>query len=232
MTPSPRHSWRSVRDEIHGWILSARYKPGDKLPRDEDIAAELGCARSTVVRAMQELTETGLVERKRRGGSQVSQSRPTRAMIEIPVHKVEIESLGKSYSTRLLSREETPAPPTVQARFRAQTALSCLHMRAIHFADGAPFVHEDRWVSLETAPDIAKVDLTEISANEWLVTNLPYDEVDVAFSAISADTALAAALECELQTPLFRLERVTWSQGAPITAVQSTFHPGYILRPQ
>ena len=41
-----RLSWTDVRDEIRTRILSRTYAPGDKLPRDEDIAAELGCART------------------------------------------------------------------------------------------------------------------------------------------------------------------------------------------
>ena len=45
MNEQTRLSWTDVRDEIRARILSRTYAPGDKLPRDEDIAIELGCAR-------------------------------------------------------------------------------------------------------------------------------------------------------------------------------------------
>ena len=38
MTASGRLSWKDVRDEIHSAILAGRYGPGDRLPRDADIA--------------------------------------------------------------------------------------------------------------------------------------------------------------------------------------------------
>ena len=68
MMKTNRLSWKDVRDEIHEAILSGRYGPGDRLPRDADIADGLNCARSTVQRAMQDLFNNGLVERRRKGG--------------------------------------------------------------------------------------------------------------------------------------------------------------------
>lgn len=70
--------------------MSRRYKPGDKLPRDEDIAEELGCARSTVQRAMQDLNDAGIVERKRKSGTQVRPDPVTRATLDIPITRVEV----------------------------------------------------------------------------------------------------------------------------------------------
>ena len=69
-----RLSWKNVRDEIHEAILSGRYGPGDRLPRDADIAEDLNCARSTVQRAMQDLSDSGLVERRRKGGTKCARS--------------------------------------------------------------------------------------------------------------------------------------------------------------
>ena len=68
MTLDTRLSWTDVRDQVRARILNRTYAPGDRLPRDEDIAQELGCARTTVHRAMQDLALSGLVERKRKGG--------------------------------------------------------------------------------------------------------------------------------------------------------------------
>ena len=46
MMKTNRLSWKDVRDEIHEAILSGRYGPGDRLPRDSDIADDMNCARS------------------------------------------------------------------------------------------------------------------------------------------------------------------------------------------
>ena len=74
-----------MRDKIQAKILDSTYGPGDKLPKDDDIAIELGCARTTVQRAMRDLSDSGLVERRRKGGTHVRADPVTRATLDIPI---------------------------------------------------------------------------------------------------------------------------------------------------
>ena len=104
MTGQKRLSWTDVRDEIRARIQNRTYVAGDKLPRDEDIALELGCARTTVHRAMQDLSQIGLVERKRKGGTQVRTDPVTRATFDIPITRCEVEQRGSKYGYQLISR--------------------------------------------------------------------------------------------------------------------------------
>ena len=80
-----------MRNEIRMRILNRTFAPGDKLPRDEDIAVELGCARATVHRAMQDLAQIGLVERKRKGGTYGGSDPVTRATFNIPITRREVQ---------------------------------------------------------------------------------------------------------------------------------------------
>lgn len=50
-----------IADDIARQIKAGRYGHGDRLPSRADLAAEYGAAEMTVRRAMQELTERGLV---------------------------------------------------------------------------------------------------------------------------------------------------------------------------
>jgi len=51
-----------VADAIAGKISKGELKPGDKLPAEDDTAAEYGVAYSTARRAMKELRDRGLIE--------------------------------------------------------------------------------------------------------------------------------------------------------------------------
>ena len=51
-----------VADSIAGKISTGTLKPGDKLPSEDDTAAEYGVAYSTARRAMRELRDRGLIE--------------------------------------------------------------------------------------------------------------------------------------------------------------------------
>lgn len=190
-----RLSWREVRDRLHGRILNGTWTPGDKLPRDADLAQDLGCARSTVQRAMQDLSDAGLVDRRRRGGTTVHKAPVTRATLDIPVARDEVEARGASYGYQLLSRSiETPPPPVI-AGFELRAPEPMLHVKALHLADNRAFLYEDRWISLSTVPEIADVDLSRDNANEWLLQNRPYSRCDLRFYAENADTETARVMD-------------------------------------
>lgn len=229
MNEETRLSWTDVRDEVRARILNRTYAPGDRLPRDEDIASELGCARTTVHRAMQDLTLAGLVERKRKGGTHVRTDPVTRATFDIPITRREVEQRGSKYNYQLISRNFEASPISIMARFGLQTVADMLHVKALHLADNRPYILEDRWIDTRSTPEILEVDLTRESANEWLVRNKPYSRVDVRFSAINADGENADYLDAPTGSALFVIERTTWIGPSPITTVQSVAAPGYQL---
>ena len=229
MTAPGRLSWTDVRDRIRARILNRTYAPGDRLPRDEDLALELGCARATVHRAMQELSQSGLIDRKRKGGTHVRAHPVTRATFDIPITRREVEQRGSRYAYQLVSRQLEVPPPPVMARFGIHQSGPMLHVKAVHLADNRPYIYEDRWIDTGSAPEILNIDLTTQSANEWLVLNKPYSRVDVRFHAIKAAGEIARQLAVATGEALLIIERTTWIGDQPITTVQSATAPGYQL---
>jgi GntR family histidine utilization transcriptional repressor len=232
MRADNRLSWKEIRDAIHDAILSGDYAPGDRLPRDADIAEELNCARSTVQRAMQDLSDSGLVERRRKGGTRVRPDPVTRATLDIPITRLEVESKGGRYGYQLIRNKAHEAPRPVLAACEVSGPRRMQSVEALHLSDGRPFIFEDRWICLETVPEIATLDLTTQSANEWLVLNKPYSRCDMRFYAISADARVADLLEVTPGSALLVIERTTWIGEAPITTVKSITTPGYQLLTQ
>lgn len=224
-----RTSWQNVRDRVHGLILDGTYRPGDKLPRDEDLAAELGCARTTLHRAMRALADTGIIERRRKGGTTVRTDPVTRATLDIPVTRLEVEARGFTYGYHLLERTEAVPPAPIAAALKMLKPHRMLRVQALHLADGRTYVLEDRWVSLQTVPEIAQVDLSTQSANEWLVRNRPVSHYDIRISAHSCDVKEAQLIGAQEGQAVLVVERMTWTNDAPITHVRATNSPGFHL---
>ncbi|MEX0344746.1 MAG: GntR family transcriptional regulator [Rhizobiaceae bacterium] len=232
MTVVPRHSWRSVRDIIHGRIMDSTFGPGDKLPRDEDLADEFGCARATVQRAMRDLAESGVVERRRKGGTHVRPDPVTRATLDIPITRREVEQRGSTYGYQLIQLEEAEIPYRVAANFELPLPRTMLRVEAVHLADRRPYIYEDRWICTDTVPDIRNIDLSVHSANEWLVRNKPYNRCDLRFYAERAGEYYGRLFGADANEALFVMERTTWQNGAPITSVKAVTGPGYQLLTQ
>ena len=70
LPPSPR-KYRQILEQLQGEILRGDYRTGDKLPSEADLIKRFGASRITVGRAVNELRNLGLVERRAGSGTYV-----------------------------------------------------------------------------------------------------------------------------------------------------------------
>lgn len=194
-----------------------------------DLAAEFDCARATVNRALRDLADAGILERRRRAGTRVATAPTERARLAIPLVHRDIESRGGRYGYSLVSRERAPAPAAVSARLALAAGTELVHVRALHLADGRPHVFEDRWIDPATVPGILAADLGRVSANEWLVQNVPFSDGDMRITAAAADREVARYLEVEPGAALLLVERSTWRDGRAITFARQFHAPGHAI---
>jgi len=60
--------WTSIRDTLETDLARKRYRPGDKLPTEDALAARFGVNRHTVRRAVAALADAGLLTTRRGAG--------------------------------------------------------------------------------------------------------------------------------------------------------------------
>jgi GntR family histidine utilization transcriptional repressor len=220
-------SYREVKTEILRRITEGDWAPGTLLPGEVELAEVFGVARATVNRAMRELTDEGLLERRRKAGTRVRPSPLRSARFEIPLVREEIEATGARYRYALLGREVVSAPDWLRARMGLGGAARVLHLSCLHAADGAPYQFEDRWINLDALPRAKDADFSADGPNEWLVKAVPFSEVEISFLATAADTRTADYLSMSPGEPVFTVERTTWWEGQAITHVRLYFARGH-----
>lgn len=220
-----------MQAEVLHRLQSRRWKPGELLPNEADLAAEFGCARSTVNRALQAVADDGLLERRRRGGTRVVVHPERKATFNIPVIRLQIEQRDLVYGYRLLARRRDRPPAEVRRRMATASTTRLLHVLARHDADGCAWVIENRWIDTGVVPAAADVDFKLCSANEWLVENVPFSSGDLQLSAVPASDAEATVIGCDPGEALFATERLTRdAHGAAITWARLVYAPGYRMR--
>ena len=82
--------YRDIKREMFRRIRAREWPPGARLPGEVDLAAEFGCARATVNRAMRELATDGIIERRRKAGSRVRLVPSRQVTFEIPLVRAEL----------------------------------------------------------------------------------------------------------------------------------------------
>ncbi|MCZ4281409.1 GntR family transcriptional regulator [Kiloniella laminariae] len=227
MTLSEINSWQTIKAEVMRRIVERVWLPGDQIPNEVDLAEEFGCARATVNRALREVAEAGLVERRRKAGTRVALNPTRKATLEIPITRLEVEQRGWRWRHVILEREETLPPAVVTTRLGLSDKIPMLHVRTLHYADNSPFLYEDRWVNISAIEAIRSVNFQSIDANEWLVQNAPFTRGDITFSAANATELEAELLEAKKGAAIFVIDRTTWNGDIPVTLVRLAYAPGY-----
>ncbi|WP_417271787.1 GntR family transcriptional regulator [Celeribacter halophilus] len=222
-------SWQSIRDTMMARIRAQDYAPGELIPNEVDLAAEFGCARATVNRALRDLATSGFLDRRRKAGTRVREAPRRKATLAIPLIRDDVIASGARYEYRLLERKRDTPPPLVREHLKLSGSERLLRVQSLHLADDVPHMFEDRWIVLDTVPDIEDVDLTETSANEWLVRQAPYTHGTMEFFAETAG-ARGQHLVCAPDDPVMTMIRVTWLEAAPITLVQQSYSPSHRMR--
>jgi GntR family transcriptional regulator len=109
--------YRQARQALVDRIAAGDWAPGDKLPSEPALAAELGMHRLTVRRAVEELSREGVLYARQGAGTFVSR-RPAPVAVTIPLSREEfyenlraqLEAHGQRFRDVLLSTELADDP--------------------------------------------------------------------------------------------------------------------------
>lgn len=214
-----------IRRAIRDLILNGIWQPGTSVPPEHALMEQLGASRMTVHRALVQLAREGLITRRRRSGTIVASPPTSHAMLDILSIPEEVEKLGQRYDYEVLSREDGRPSAELAVRFGLKRGEKIAHLVALHRADGKPHVLEERVIHLMTVPAAADADFSTIPPGDWLLRNSLWSQAEHAISAVPAEPDDAYCLGIEAGEPCLLIERRTWNQGAPVTAVR-LLYPG------
>lgn len=207
---------RRIRDEIAAAIRSGEWRPGDRVPTEQELAARYGCARATVSKALSELAAAGLVERRRKAGTFVAHPPVHSAVMTVPDLAELIATRGEAYRWELTASgadqvDDALCPPPA------------LRVEGMHFAAGEPFALETRFIALGEVPDAATADFTAEAPGTWLLGHIPWTEARHVIRAVTPTRGEAAQLGVETRAACLELDRTTWRAGRVVTHVRQLF---------
>lgn len=222
-------TWQSLYAEVSSRISDGLWRPGDLIPGEVELAAEFGCARATVNRALRQLAEEGFLDRRRKAGTRVALHPVRKAMLDISITRLEVEQRGGRYDHEVLTRAQKRPPKYIQ-KILGEPKSTALYLTTLHRSDGKPFMYETRWINTDIVPQILDADLTGISANEWLVENVLFTTGEITFSAANATETEAEILQIEKGKAIFVANRTTWNGPQAITAVRLAYVSTFEMR--
>ena len=226
---SARGSYRHVKQHVLGQVRSGVWRPGELIPKEQELADAFGCARMTVHRALRELAEEGVVERRRRSGTRVALQTERRVLIDIPRVEQEVAATGATYRYVRLGRRIVRPNAMAAARLALENDRKALRIECLHYANDVPFQLEERWINLDVVPEAAEEPFHERSPNAWLLERRPWSEVEHVVSAVNATVQAARRLVVSAGDALLVVDRRTWD-GEQVITFARMLHPGRFYR--
>lgn len=133
--------YREIERYLRGLVDEA--KPGDPLPSEAELCERFSVSRMTVRQALQELTNDGLVDRRRGQGTFVSQRPVHRRPGVFLSFSEEMARRGAMATSRLLDASVTHARPVESVDLSLGDAADVVRVVRVRLADGTPVALED-----------------------------------------------------------------------------------------
>jgi len=211
--------YRQIKNAIVEKISSGEWEPGEKIPSENQLAADLGASRMTINRPLRELTTEGLLLRVPGLGTFVAEPPRHASLLELKPIAEEIVAQGKKHHAQVLSLAQIKTKQALAERMGVRAGDALFHIVLVHYQDDVPIQLETRHVNPDLVPDFMGVDFTRITPSEYLIGQIRPDELEHIVQAIMPDKYIGERLSIPMTEPCLRLKRRTWKDNTVVTAV-------------
>ncbi|KAB7754134.1 GntR family transcriptional regulator [Mycolicibacterium mucogenicum DSM 44124] len=200
-----------LRDEIARGALVA----GDPLPSEQSLCDQFGVSRITVRRALADLADQGLIERRHGVGSFVRQTDSARVpelrSYSDALHRTQFET-----DVDVIEFDVRAAPAVVaDALGIAGEMLHVLRVRRER-RTGEPLMVTEAWLPATLAEPVSPVSLTENALYDLLSdAGIVIDRMVHELTAEVASPANARLLDVAIGSALIRVNRLAYAAGSP-----------------
>jgi GntR family transcriptional regulator len=214
-------------------IADGVWRPGDRLPSEAEIGEQYEVSRITVRQAFEQLVNDGLVYRRRGSGTYVNPPTIQQGLNRIVSFTDDMRQRGLRPGTAVLSARLEPAAPEVAERLQVEPGTELAVLERLRLADGEPMSLEVSALVHAHCPGILDDDYARTPLRAALRDRFGIHLVRATqeIRAIAADRALAAHLAVPAHTPLFYIQRVSFSGEGVALEYLRAYHRGdrYVL---
>jgi GntR family transcriptional regulator len=205
---------------------------GDQLPTEDSLIARFGVSRITVRRAIQNLVSRGLVEIRRGKGTFVAAPKITQELKELSGFVEDMHALGRKPTARVIGKDIVPANATVAKQLALTRGERVVRIRRVRLADGVPLSFDETYLPLEVGQKIMTNDLKVEPIFSLLERkyNVPLIEAEYKLDAVAAENEVASALKVKPRSPIFRIERTSYSTGSRPVDYETLHYRGDLVR--
>lgn len=221
-----------VEDVLASEIGRGVLHPGDRLPSEDQLLTRFAVSRITVRRAIQNLIQRRMVEIRRGLGTYVLAPRISQELTRLTGFVEDMAVHGRKASARVVSKEVVAADSAVARQLRVSKGTYVMRIERVRLADSVPISFDETYLPLDIGKRIVRNDLRikpifTLLEEEY---GMPLAEAEYVLEAASASIHVAEALAVSEGSPIFRIERTSFTKtGLPID-YEILYYRGDLIR--
>jgi GntR family transcriptional regulator len=213
-------------------IAAAILAPDSQLPPEDSLMARFGVSRTTVRKAVENLVARGLVEIRRGKGTFVTKPKIRQDLTQLSGFVEDMIALGRRPTAQLLDKRAVPASKTVAQHLGVPLGAQVYRIERVRLADGVAMSFDETYLPLEIGEKVAGDDLEAEPIFALLEGkyDLPLIEAEYQLEAVTADEHVAQALGIESGSPIFLIERTSYSEGQRPVDYEKLYYRGDLIK--
>src|SRR5713226_94668 len=229
---SPLPLYAQVESILAAGIADSTFPAGSQLPNEDELIERYAVSRTTIRQTIQKLIRRGLVEIRRGKGTFVLQPKITQELTELSGFVEDMQSLGRRASARLLDKQIVPASESVARQLAITPGSLVVRIQRVRLADNSPLSFDETYLPREIGERIIENDLETEPIFSLLEQkyDTPLVEAEYRLEAISADTTVARALGIAANSPIFLIERTSYTTGHRPIDYEKLYYRGDQIR--
>jgi GntR family histidine utilization transcriptional repressor len=222
MTQVKTAKYRVIKQHICEKIESGQWLEHSKVPSENELTEQFSVSRMTARRALQELTEQGLLVRSQGSGTFVANFKSQSSLLEIRNIADEIHERGHQYHAQQLILKAVKVDEEVAILLALKAGDIAYYSSVLHFENNAPIQLEQRFVNPKLVANYLAQDFTQITPHEYLSSEAPLTEATHEVEAVLASEDIGHLLAINHITPCLQVKRRTWSSQGVVSLATLT----------
>ncbi|SOB43688.1 GntR family transcriptional regulator [Weissella viridescens] len=203
-----------IHDEIREAIDAGRWRPGEKIPAERELAEQFDVSRMTLRQAIMLLVDEGVLDRRVGSGTFVAEPKVQEQLNGVRSFTDMMAAAGKVATSKTMSYHLSSASTSEQKRLNLPDNAKVLRMERVRYGDGEPIAFEVASIPAELIKDLDREALTG-SLYKTL-----YDKQDIrvtraqqTVTAAAVTERVAELLDMRRGDPILVLRQITFDQN-------------------
>ncbi len=209
----PRHT--QISQWLRRQIDEGTFKPEEKLPSENDLAKKFDVSRVTIRRALQSLESEAIIYRCQGLGSFVSDGRLSQNLVKLTDFNEDMSQAGLEPASEVKQFTTVDAPDWLAEILHIDQGNKVLQIDRLRKGNGDPIAFDSTWLPIFYGQLLDEKELTNSTIYDVLERDYDISVIKGCYrmSAVAADEYLAKELAVEAGSPLFLIDRMTYTIG-------------------